>query len=449
MATKGMTLVGLDVHARQTHAAVLAPATGELSVSKLGMPPPEVTPFLEGLGPAVQAVYEAGRPGSVWPGRRASAASTCAWLRRGRSRRGRATGSRPTAATPCAWCGSWPPASFGSRSCRASRTSASATWCERSRTCAATRCAPATGAGNSCSGAASATRARARPGRPGTWPAASVRGPLFAGDLRRPPGRGRAAHRPPRHADRRARAAGPRVEPRRRDRQAALLSRDRHALGRGPLRRGRRLRALRATQPPGGLSRHRALRVHLRREAPPRLDHQGPAPHARRLVVEAAHHYRHRPAISQTLARRQQGQDPRVIEIAWRAQRRLNQRWQHLRTARGKPAGVVAIACARGLAAFSGRQPSSMTDQPPTTAPRTLPGRTQAPRKAHDRRARLAKGLWAAGPRRPRPLLDREPRRTPGLEVKPSNISLTPQSTRLDLPPVPPRNAPRAPECQR
>jgi transposase len=68
MATKGMTLVGLDVHARQTHAAVLAPATGELSVSKLGMPPPEVTPFLEGLGPAVQAVYEAGRPGSVGPG---------------------------------------------------------------------------------------------------------------------------------------------------------------------------------------------------------------------------------------------------------------------------------------------------------------------------------------------------------------------------------------------
>jgi hypothetical protein len=28
MATKAMTLVGLDVHARQTHAAVLVPATG-------------------------------------------------------------------------------------------------------------------------------------------------------------------------------------------------------------------------------------------------------------------------------------------------------------------------------------------------------------------------------------------------------------------------------------
>jgi transposase len=74
--------------------------------------------------------------------------------------------------------------------------------------------------------------------------------------------------------------------------------------------------------------------------------------HARRLLVEAAHHYRHRPTIGDTLARRQRGQDPRVIAIAWRAQRRLHQRWSALRTERHKPAGVVAIACARELAAF-------------------------------------------------------------------------------------------------
>ena len=74
--------------------------------------------------------------------------------------------------------------------------------------------------------------------------------------------------------------------------------------------------------------------------------------HARRLLVEAAHHYRHRPAVGEGLARRQAGQDPRVIEIAWRAQRRLHQRWQVLRLQRRKPAGVVAIACARELAAF-------------------------------------------------------------------------------------------------
>ncbi len=74
--------------------------------------------------------------------------------------------------------------------------------------------------------------------------------------------------------------------------------------------------------------------------------------HARRLLVEAAHHYRHRPTIGDTLARRQRGQDPRVIAIAWRAQHRLHQRWNVLRTERHKPAGVVAIACARELAAF-------------------------------------------------------------------------------------------------
>jgi transposase len=74
--------------------------------------------------------------------------------------------------------------------------------------------------------------------------------------------------------------------------------------------------------------------------------------HARRLLVEAAHHYRHRPSVGDALARRQHGQDPRVIEISWRAQRRLHQRWLVLRMQRRKPAGVVAIACARELAAF-------------------------------------------------------------------------------------------------
>jgi transposase len=75
-------------------------------------------------------------------------------------------------------------------------------------------------------------------------------------------------------------------------------------------------------------------------------------PHARRLLVEAAQHYRHRPVIGETLARRQVGQDPRVIAIAWRAQRCLYARWQHLHHHRRKPSGVVAIACARELAAF-------------------------------------------------------------------------------------------------
>jgi transposase len=43
--------------------------------------------------------------------------------------------------------------------------------------------------------------------------------------------------------------------------------------------------------------------------------------HARRLLVEAAHHYRYQPAVGDGLARRQAGQDPRVIAVSWRAQR--------------------------------------------------------------------------------------------------------------------------------
>ena len=74
--------------------------------------------------------------------------------------------------------------------------------------------------------------------------------------------------------------------------------------------------------------------------------------HARRLLVEAAHHYRRRPRVSYELAARHAGQDPRVLAIAWRAQRRLHSRWAHLGSERGKPTGTVAVACARELAAF-------------------------------------------------------------------------------------------------
>ena len=144
----------------------------------------------------------------------------------------------------------------------------------------------------------------------------------------------------------------PDSQPRAGDRPAALLSRDRHAVGRRTVRRGRRLRALPTpTLLSGFLGIVPSERTSDTKRRQGSITKAGPA-HARRLLVEAAHHYRHRPAIGDALARRQAGQDPRVIEIAWRAQRRLHQRWQHLRHQRRKPAGVVAIACARELAAF-------------------------------------------------------------------------------------------------
>jgi transposase len=74
--------------------------------------------------------------------------------------------------------------------------------------------------------------------------------------------------------------------------------------------------------------------------------------HARRLLIEAAHHCRHRPHVTEQLKRRQHGVDPRVVTIAWRAQRRLFERWERLRVERKKPAGVVSVALAREFTAF-------------------------------------------------------------------------------------------------
>ena len=74
--------------------------------------------------------------------------------------------------------------------------------------------------------------------------------------------------------------------------------------------------------------------------------------HARRLLIEAAWHYRRRPAVSLTLRRRQDGQSPAAIETAWRAQLRLSARWAHLDARRAKRRTTVAVAVARELACF-------------------------------------------------------------------------------------------------
>jgi transposase len=74
--------------------------------------------------------------------------------------------------------------------------------------------------------------------------------------------------------------------------------------------------------------------------------------HARRLLIEAAWHYRRRPAVSLTLRRRQNGQPPAAIDAAWRAQLRLSARWAHLDARRAKRRTTVAVAVARELACF-------------------------------------------------------------------------------------------------
>ena len=74
--------------------------------------------------------------------------------------------------------------------------------------------------------------------------------------------------------------------------------------------------------------------------------------HARRLLVEAAYHYRRGPVVGEALERRQRGHAPEIINISWKAQRRLHARWRQLRDARRKPGGVVAVAIARELTAY-------------------------------------------------------------------------------------------------
>jgi transposase len=74
--------------------------------------------------------------------------------------------------------------------------------------------------------------------------------------------------------------------------------------------------------------------------------------HGRRLLVEAAWHYRRAPTRGQALKRRQAGQPARVIAISWQAQQRLYRTWRRLDSERGKRRTIVAVAVARELAGF-------------------------------------------------------------------------------------------------
>ena len=73
--------------------------------------------------------------------------------------------------------------------------------------------------------------------------------------------------------------------------------------------------------------------------------------HLRRVVVEAAWAYRHRPALGAALRRRQQAVGEEVKEIAWKAQHRLHKRFRSL-TATGKNKQKTMTALGRELLGF-------------------------------------------------------------------------------------------------
>ena len=352
---KAMTLVGLDVHARQTHAAVLDPATGELGVSKLRMSPEEVVSFLERLRPPVRAVYEAGPTGF------------------GLARTGREHGIDVRVAAP----GSIPKGAGD----RVKTDRRDAVRLVRLLAAGELSFAFVPSVADEC------FRDLVRCIEDARGDLMRARHRLSKFLLRRGeryPGPGCAwarrqmdwlrAHE---FADACSQAtfldylAAVELLAGRRGTLLETLERaipaSTHALVVAKLRCFRGIDTLsaaglaaeigdfarfpRPTLLAGFLGIVPSERTSDSKRRQGSITKAGPG-QARRLLVEAAHHYRYQPHVGVTLARRQHGQDARVLEVAWRAQRRLHQRWQHLHHERRKPSGVVAIACARELAAF-------------------------------------------------------------------------------------------------
>src|ERR1041384_3088138 len=73
--------------------------------------------------------------------------------------------------------------------------------------------------------------------------------------------------------------------------------------------------------------------------------------HLRRVLVEAAWHYRHHPFVGRALKQRQDRAPASAITRAWAAQQRLSRRYQRL-AARGKPTQHIVTAVARELTGF-------------------------------------------------------------------------------------------------
>ena len=73
--------------------------------------------------------------------------------------------------------------------------------------------------------------------------------------------------------------------------------------------------------------------------------------HVRRILVEAAWHYRRQPRMSKAIRARNEPVSAAVRRIAWKAQQRLNKRMSRL-LGRGKPPGQAVIAVARELSGF-------------------------------------------------------------------------------------------------
>ena len=73
--------------------------------------------------------------------------------------------------------------------------------------------------------------------------------------------------------------------------------------------------------------------------------------HLRKLLVEAAWSYRYKPALQGEIKKRQQGQQPEIQSISWKAQHRLHRKYTKM-LSKGKPSGKAVVAVARELSGF-------------------------------------------------------------------------------------------------
>ena len=73
--------------------------------------------------------------------------------------------------------------------------------------------------------------------------------------------------------------------------------------------------------------------------------------HVRILLIESAWSYRYPPAVKGKLKKKQGGQPPKLLQISWKAQTRLNKGYSRLLSS-GKVAGKAITAVARELTGF-------------------------------------------------------------------------------------------------
>jgi transposase len=64
----------------------------------------------------------------------------------------------------------------------------------------------------------------------------------------------------------------------------------------------------------------------------------------RRILIESSWHYRHKPSVNRRLKEAWSGQPPALTAIAWKAQKRLHDKFWHIALGKDKQTAVVAVA---------------------------------------------------------------------------------------------------------